>query len=66
MDGTTTVAIVAVAAVGAVLLFEIYSQQQANQQTTQNVLLAKVTAPAPSANPLASLASLVGPILTAL
>lgn len=64
MDGTTTVAIVAVAAVGAVLLYEVYSQQQAQQ----NALLAKVLTPtpAPSQNPLASLAALAGPILSAL
>ena len=65
MDGTTTVAIVAVAAVAAFLYFESQSQQQAQQYATQQLLLAKVTQPAPSANPFASLASLVGPILSA-
>jgi len=68
MDGTTTVAIVAVAAVGLFLYYENQQAQQAQQAATQNLLLAKVLTPAPSAssNPLASLTSLIGPILSAL
>lgn len=67
MDGTTTVAIVAVAAVGLFLFYENQQSQQAQQAATQNLLLAKVLTPQASAsNPLSSLASLVGPILSAL
>ncbi len=66
MDSTTTVAIVAVAAVGLFLFYENQQAQQAQQYATQQILLAKVTQPAPAPNPLGSLASLVGPILSAL
>jgi hypothetical protein len=66
MDGTTTVAIVAVAAVGLFLFYENQQSQQAQQYATQQVLLAKVTAPPASANPLSSLTSLIGPVLSAL
>jgi len=66
MSETTTVAIVAVAAVGAVLLYEIYSQARQSADVTQQALLGKVLAPPPAPNPLSSLTSLVGPILSAL
>ena len=68
MSETTTVAIVAVAAVGLVLLYENQQQQQVQQQ----LILAKalqgptVIQAGAQSNPLSSLASLVGPILSAL
>jgi hypothetical protein len=66
MDGTTTVAIVAVAAVGLFLFYENQQSQQQQNYATQQVLLAKVTAPSSSGNPLSSLTSLIAPILSAL
>jgi hypothetical protein len=61
MSETATVAIIAVAAVG---LFLIYEQQQ-QQAAVQNALLLKIATP-PAGNPLGSLASLVGPIVSLL
>ena len=66
MSETTTVAIVAVAAVGLFLLYESSQQRQATQDQTQQLLLAKVLTPAAAPNPLSSLTSLVAPIISAL
>jgi hypothetical protein len=62
MSETATVAIIAVAAVG---LFLIYEQQQ-QQAAIQNALLVKLATPAPAGNPLGSLASLIGPVISLL
>jgi hypothetical protein len=61
MTETATVAIIAVAAVG---LFLIYEQQQ-QQAAIQNALLVKLATP-PAGNPLGSLASLIGPVISLL
>ena len=66
MSETTTVAIVAVAAVGLFLLYESSQQRQATQDQTQQLLLAKVLTPAAAPTPLSSLTSLVAPIISAL
>jgi hypothetical protein len=61
---TTTVVIVAVAAVGLFLLYESMQQQAA----VQNALLLKIAStPAPAAaNPLGALAPLIGPLISLL
>lgn len=62
MGETTTVAIVAVAAVGLFLLYQSMQQQAA----VQNALLAKIASQQPAAaNPLGAIAPLIGPILGA-
>ena len=61
MGETATVAIIAVAAVG---LFLIYEQQQ-QQAAIQQALLVKIATP-PAANPLGSLASIAGPLISLL
>jgi len=66
MSETTTVAIVALAAVGLFLLYESSQQRQTTQDQTQQLLLAKVLQPAAQPNPLSSLTSLVGPLIAAL
>jgi hypothetical protein len=59
---TTTVAILAIAAVG---LFLIYEQQQ-QQNAVNQALLVKIATPVqPASNPLGSLASLAGPLIAA-
>ena len=61
MGETTTVAILAIAAVG---LFLIYEQQQ-QQNAINQALLLRVATP-PASNPLGSLASIAGPLIAAL
>ncbi len=63
MSETATVAIIAVAAVG---LFLIYEQQQ-QQAAVEQALLVKIATPAaPASNPLGSLASIAGPLISLL
>jgi hypothetical protein len=66
MNETTTVAIVAVAAVGLFLLYESSQARQQSQDATTAVLLGKVLQPAVQPNPLSSLTSLLGPVISAL
>lgn len=66
MNETTTVAIVAVAAVGLFILYQSSQQRQQEQDTVTNVLLGKALQPAVQPNPLSSLTSLLGPVISAL
>ena len=68
MSETTTVAIIAVAAIGLVL---IYENQQAQQAENQLILAKALQGPqiintAPASNPLSSLAGIVTAIVGAL